>query len=404
MPWAPPFTRYNPLRAYRFTQALPDSVILGRAYTFEITYTTYVQVAADQTSVISSTLNNPVRNPYASSVGTGLFDVPGILTAELVIGATPVEDDPGAIELTDTTRVNTFPAPLIHGRVRDTIIFQSGGTLVAGSRAVLRFSTPNGVVVLRHFFTVEPPGIEWTTQPLPLTEQGLPLGVPAVSFVDSAGDVITGETSNVTVEAVRDDGFTPVPATSGILRGTLTVAAVAGVATFSDLTYDGVGTIKLRASSGTIKPVVSNPIEVQGIEIPDTITGLRQNIAEDGTTWVKTAGVASPAPTVTSATERLILDGDVTQNDTVTARGIRVAFAYPLLLRSLFLRGILSAIDASSDIAIYTSLDTTNATDGTWTLLTTISPRTVNVNQGVSLGEVNATSPRIRGLWITLID
>jgi hypothetical protein len=88
--------------------------------------------------------------------------------------------------------------------------------------------------------------LEFTVQPPPTAAAGAPL-TPAiqVSSVDSLGTVLTGFTGNITVALVGGTG-----APGATLSGTTTVAAVAGVATFSDLSIDLIGTgYKLSATA-----------------------------------------------------------------------------------------------------------------------------------------------------------
>jgi hypothetical protein len=88
--------------------------------------------------------------------------------------------------------------------------------------------------------------LEFTVQPPPTAAAGAPL-TPAiqVSAVDSLGTVLTGFTGNITVALVGGAG-----APGATLSGTTTVPAVAGVATFSDLSIDLIGTgYKLSATA-----------------------------------------------------------------------------------------------------------------------------------------------------------
>ena len=76
---------------------------------------------------------------------------------------------------------------------------------------------------------------------------------PAVQITgrDAAGNTVTSFTQNVTVAFGNNVG-------NGTLGGTLTHAAVAGVATFNDLTIDKIGTgYTLNASSGGVPQITS---------------------------------------------------------------------------------------------------------------------------------------------------
>jgi hypothetical protein len=90
-----------------------------------------------------------------------------------------------------------------------------------------------------------------TTQPPATVPAGSPFGF-TVSAVDANGNVDTSFNGAVTAAAVG----------SSALGGTLTVSAVSGVATFSDLTIDPAGTYVLSASSNGVGPATTNPVSV----------------------------------------------------------------------------------------------------------------------------------------------
>ncbi len=72
-----------------------------------------------------------------------------------------------------------------------------------------------------------------------------------VSALDAFGNLATGFTGSVTVAIASSSAPTPT------LAGTLTVAAVGGVASFSDLTLDKLGTYTLGASSSGLTGAAS---------------------------------------------------------------------------------------------------------------------------------------------------
>lgn len=90
--------------------------------------------------------------------------------------------------------------------------------------------------------------VAFTTQP-GAAAPGLPFGVqPVVTVQDSAGTTLAGYTGPVTIALKPGTG-----PTGAILSGTLTVNAVAGVATFTDLWIDQIGTgYVLTATAGAI--------------------------------------------------------------------------------------------------------------------------------------------------------
>ncbi len=76
-----------------------------------------------------------------------------------------------------------------------------------------------------------------------------PLGTITVSVLDQYGNVVTSDTSNVTVALTSG---------SGTLLGTLTGAAVSGVATFSNLALHTPGSFTLTATDGSLTSIGAN--------------------------------------------------------------------------------------------------------------------------------------------------
>jgi uncharacterized repeat protein (TIGR01451 family) len=93
----------------------------------------------------------------------------------------------------------------------------------------------------------------FTTQPPALSIVGGAFSAN-VSIEDANDNVVTTDTSNVTVALTVPNGAT--------LGGTTTIAAVNGVATFSNLTVNAPGTYTLTASDGTLPPAQSNTFTI----------------------------------------------------------------------------------------------------------------------------------------------
>jgi len=85
-----------------------------------------------------------------------------------------------------------------------------------------------------------------TTQPVGGTSGAALATQPVVRIVDASGNTMTGSTASVTVTA-----------SGGTLGGTTTVAAVNGVATFTDLTHATAGTYTLTFASTSLTSVTS---------------------------------------------------------------------------------------------------------------------------------------------------
>lgn len=82
---------------------------------------------------------------------------------------------------------------------------------------------------------------------------GMPLAAVKVNVNDSTGALVTTDISTVSI-AVDNGGFTG--------DSILLVAAVGGVATFSNLNLAMAGTYVLTASDGTLTPAVAAPISI----------------------------------------------------------------------------------------------------------------------------------------------
>ncbi|HEY6110523.1 MAG TPA: hypothetical protein VIV56_16595, partial [Gemmatimonadales bacterium] len=95
----------------------------------------------------------------------------------------------------------------------------------------------------------------FTSQPV-TTTAATPLAPITVAAKDAQGNTVTGFTSNVTMSIAVNAG-------AGTLSGTKTVAAVAGVATFSTLSIDSTGTgYRLAATSGSLTPDTSSAFSI----------------------------------------------------------------------------------------------------------------------------------------------
>jgi hypothetical protein len=106
-------------------------------------------------------------------------------------------------------------------------------------------------------FTLSADHLVFLTQPA-TTTAGHTMAKVQVEIVGSNGKVVTGDSSPVTLQIAGEPG-------SGVLGGTLTVAAVNGIATFSDLSISQAGTgYTLSAGDATdgVSAVVSTAFNV----------------------------------------------------------------------------------------------------------------------------------------------
>ena len=84
---------------------------------------------------------------------------------------------------------------------------------------------------------------------------GQPLGAIQVAVEDAYGNLITDDTSTVTLSVATGPG-------SFAAGSTLSVAAMGGIATFSNVTFNTSGNYTLYASEGLLNGVTSSTITV----------------------------------------------------------------------------------------------------------------------------------------------
>lgn len=129
-----------------------------------------------------------------------------------------------------------------------------GYTLVAGSPGLL--SNTSSTFNINSTVQI-PTSLAFKTQPTK-TASGIAIVPPVqVNILDANGSVVTGDNSTVVTMAI---GTNPG---GGTLSGTISVAAVNGVATFNNLKIDKAGTgYTLRATAPGLAPATSNPFEI----------------------------------------------------------------------------------------------------------------------------------------------
>jgi hypothetical protein len=126
----------------------------------------------------------------------------------------------------------------------------------------------------------------FTAQPVTTTAKST-LAAIQVTAQDNQGNTVTGFTSNVTVAIAVNPG-------GGTLSGTPTKAAVGGVATFSNLSIDKVGTgYRLAATSGSLTPDTSSAFSITA----GTATTLVFSVQPSATV---AGGTITPAVVVTA--------------------------------------------------------------------------------------------------------
>jgi len=138
-----------------------------------------------------------------------------------------------------------------------------------------------------------PAKLAFTVQPAN-TGAGTAISAIAVSVEDSAGNVVPTATNQITIAI----GTNP---SSGTLSGTAQVNAIAGVATFSNLSINNIGTgYTLSASATSLTAATSNAFNINaGCTTNCTISGTVAGVWVSGVTITLSGGPSSPAPAVT---------------------------------------------------------------------------------------------------------
>ena len=130
----------------------------------------------------------------------------------------------------------------------------NGYTLTASASGVTGATSPS-------FDITNGSKLEFTVQPATVAAGAAIAPAVEVTAKDLGGAVLTGFTGNVTIAITSGTG------TAGaLLGGTKTVAAVAGVASFGDLSVDLAGTgYKLTATAAGLNTATSNTFQVSGL-------------------------------------------------------------------------------------------------------------------------------------------
>jgi subtilase family serine protease len=239
---------------------------------------TYTITATDGTLFSATSNSFTVNNPppvVSSTLVIGEQPISGVTGIPLTPSVTVfLEDSSGGIVSTDDSAVtlalaagsttNTPTGTLTVNAVNgiatfSDIVFTSGGT--ASLTATDGSLTP----VTTNSFTVtdKPVELGFAQQPLSTTV-GKVLSPVVVDVEDYAGNPVPGDTSTVSLT---------VTGGTAALGGAVSVAAVSGVATFSNLTLSSAGTYTLTATDGSLISALSSSftITVPGTVVPTPV-------------------------------------------------------------------------------------------------------------------------------------
>jgi len=116
-------------------------------------------------------------------------------------------------------------------------------------------NNPQRIRVALNVYTTLPAKLAFSQQPTSTVSGATITPAVTVEIQDASGNLVTIATSTVTLSLLNANGST--------LGGTLSKAAVAGVATFDNLSVDKAGTgYALRANSGSLTEVDSDPFNI----------------------------------------------------------------------------------------------------------------------------------------------
>jgi len=306
---------------------------------------------------------------------------------------------PGTIG-TNTPTVTDQSAATVNVGSPTSITFTAGQSSAGGTLTVYLVETvnleatdgvnstgglPGNILPL----TVTPAGqaaLAFSQNPSTGDAAGTPFATqPMVQFQDPYGNVATSATGNITLSAVlaADHGT----AGSGTLGGTVTVAAAAGVATFSGIYYTKVETIHVKAESGSLDAGFSTDVTV-------TSTGTAyQAIMTGGPYSSDAGGVATVTVEVQDQYGNAETNGAVAVTPTSDTTGTH-AF-YQTGTTTALPGGQLTVGNGSSSgtFDYYTELSGTDTLTATTTLSVPTDTETVTVSAAAAYQAVFSSTP-----------
>ena len=287
-------------------------------------------------------------NPVGSPSGTVTFVADGqtLAAAKLILdktaGFTPVTSSltiPMAatpvIAPASGTYVNSTIANITDATAGAAIYFTTdgsmpttGSTLYTGPFSITTSETITAIAALSgalnsaaasaaYTITISPPTkLAFQTQPVTTATSTAITPAVQVAVEDADGSVVTSFNGQVTVALSANPG-------SSTLAGTLTVSAVSGIATFSDLAIGNVATgYVLRATSGDLTSATSNAFDIT--PNPITVT-VQSELVGIGSTLNGTFTLGHPAP---AGGLTVTLASSATANVTIAPATVTVAVGH----------------------------------------------------------------------------
>jgi hypothetical protein len=242
----------------------PPSAAAGQATTFTATLanqTGQQQLGSADITVPSAFSGVSVADPSGPATATATGNVVHLRNASVPPGGTIAVSITASVPASVACSGATFTWGVVakqsndfNGQPGNDLTLNTQGsslttTVAAGTCAVaLRFVAGRGPANARVGQTIS--AIDY--QPAAASIQ--------VEVVDGAGNRVTSSTASITIALGSGVGL-------GTLHGTTTVAATAGVATFSNLSIDAPGTYTLRATSAGLTAATSDAFRVDQVAV-----------------------------------------------------------------------------------------------------------------------------------------
>ncbi len=252
----------------QFSTAAPALLVASSSFTVAAGPASQLAITTQPAGAVSG-------SAFTTQPVVAIRDADGNLTSSTAAVTVAIATGTGALSGTTTVSavngVATFTNLVITGSGAHTLTFTSAGLTSVTSSSV----TVAAPVATQLGIATQPAGavsgINLTTQPV-------------VEIRDAGGAVVSGSTASVTAA---------ITSGTGTLVGTATVAAVNGVATFTNLRINGSGAHTLTFTSSGLTSAVSNSL---------TVT----QVATSLTVQTQPAGAVSNAPFTTQPVVRIL--------------------------------------------------------------------------------------------------
>jgi uncharacterized repeat protein (TIGR03803 family) len=338
----------------------------------------YVLTATDLVLPVA-TSNSFNINP-AAATHLVVTQQPTTTTAGQTIGTTKVsvEDTYGNIVTSDTSSVIVSTDVTLGGT---TTVQAAGGIATFANLSITHsgshsLSATDGSLTsaTSNSFTINPSAASHlvVTQQPTTTTAGQTITATKVSIEDTYGNVVTTNTSSVTVS------------TDTTLGGTTTMTAVSGVATFADLSISLAGSHTLSATDGSLTLTTSNSFTINPAAATHLVFTQQPTTATAGQTigTTKVSIEDTYGNVVTTNTSSVIVSTDVALGGTTTMTAVNGVASFANLSITLAGSHALLATDGSLSSATSNSF-TINPAVATH-LVITQQPTTATAGQTIA--------------------